>query len=613
MESIVFKIALIGGLGIGAQWIAWRFRLPSVVLLALAGILIGPVTGLLDPHADFGDLFQPAIAIAVAIILFEGGLTLNFHEIRQTSVAIRRMILVGGPLSWALGTAAAHYIAGLPWETATIFGGILVVTGPTVIMPLLRNARLKPRVASVLRWEGIINDPIGALFAVFAYEVFVATHQRSDSLLILELFGLAFSAAAIGVAVGFAVVEAFRRGWVPEFLKSPLLLATVLLSYEAANSFLDEGGLLAVTAMGVVIGNSRLASLDEIRRFKEYMTVLLVSAVFILLTATITGSTLALLDWRSFAFLAALLVIVRPLTVFLTTFGSGLTLKERTFVAWIAPRGVVAVAVAGLFGAKLTAQGFAGGEELVALTFLVVFATILMHGFSLPFVARRLDLVSAEKPGVLFVGASPWATALAGKLAELEVPVMIADASWNRLSRARMAGLRTYRGDILSEAAEHTIDLNEFDAMLAVTDDDAYNALVVADFGPELGRSKVLTLKPNQESKGGGYTPAFRGEAIFDDIGFWEIVDRARVGWTFVAPKIGEERGLEEIIAGHGGDFIPVMLRRQSGRISFFTDANKPSGEPGDVVVGFGKATPSPTEREHGHADTAQSGAEPTQ
>jgi NhaP-type Na+/H+ or K+/H+ antiporter len=613
VESIVFKIALIGGLGIGAQWIAWRFRLPSVVLLALAGILIGPVTGILEPQADFGDLFQPAIAIAVAIILFEGGLTLNFREIRQTSVAIRRVILIGAPLGWALSTAAAHYVAGLPWETATIFGGILVVTGPTVIMPLLRNARLKPRVASVLRWEGIINDPIGAIFAVFAYEVFVATHERSDSLLILELFGLAFSSAAIGVAVGFAIVQSFRRGWVPEFLKSPLLLAAVLLSYEAANSFLDEGGLLAVTAMGLVIGNSRLSSLDEIRRFKEYMSVLLVSAVFILLTATITADTLTLLDWRSLAFLAVLLIVVRPVTVFLTTLGSGLSLQERGFVAWIAPRGVVAVAVSGLFGATLAAQGYAGGDQLVALTFLVVFATILLHGFSLPFVARRLDLISAEQPGVLLIGASPWATAFAGKLAELEVPVMIADASWNRLGRARMAGIRTYRGDILSEAAEHTIDLNEFEYMLAVTDDDAYNALILADFGPELGRSHVLTLKPAQEKKGVGYTPAFRGEAILDNVDFWEVVDRARAGWTFVAPKLGEERGLDDIVTGHGGNFIPVLLRRQNGRIAFFTDNQKPKSEPGDVVIGFGMATPSPTERKHGRQETAQTGAEPAE
>ncbi len=612
MESIVFKIAMIGALGIGAQWIAWRFRLPSVVLLALAGILVGPATGLLDPHADFGDLFQPAIAIAVAIILFEGGLTLNFHEIRQTSVAIRRMILIGAPASWALGAAAAHYVAGLPWATATIFGGILVVTGPTVIMPLLRNARLKPRVASVLRWEGIINDPIGALFAVFAYEVLVATHERSNGTLILELVALAGAAVVIGTAIGLAIVQSFRRGWVPEFLKSPMLLATVLLSYEAANSFLDEGGLLAVTAMGIVIGNSRLASLDEIRRFKEYMTVLLVSAVFILLTATITADTIRLLDWRSFAFLALLLFGVRPVTVWLTTFGSGLSLKERAFVAWIAPRGVVAVAVAGLFGATLTAQGYDGGEELVALTFLVVFATILLHGFSLPFVARRLDLISADQPGVLIVGASPWATAFAGKLAELEIPVMIADASWNRLTRARMAGIRTYRGDILSEAAEHTIDLNEFDTMLAVTDDDAYNALILANFGPEIGRSKVLTLRPAQEKKGPGYTPAFRGEAILDDIGFWEIVDRARAGWIFVAPKLGEERNLDDIIASHDGGFIPLLLRRQSGRIAFFTDNQKPNGEAGDIVVGFGKATPSPTERRHGHAEAAQPGAEPT-
>lgn len=596
MESIVFKIALIGLLGIAAQWAAWRFRLPSVVLLAAAGLVAGPATGLLDPNADFGNLFRPMVSVAVAVILFEGGLTLHLNEIRHTGVAVRRMVIFGAPLGWVLGAAAAHYIAGLSWETSAVFGGILVVTGPTVIIPLLRAARLKRSVGSVLRWEGIINDPIGAMFAVVAYEVVAATaHAESTGALLFEMLLGAIAAVALGVAMGFAIVTAFRRGWVPEFLKSPLLLAAVLVGYEAADLWIEESGLLTVTAMGLWIGNSRLASLEEIRRFKEYMTVVLVSGVFILLTATITIDTIKALDWRAFAFLAALLFVVRPVTVMLSTLGSGLALKERAFVAWIAPRGVVAVAVSGLFGAALVDLGFLDGDEMVALAFLVVFATIVLHGFSLRFLAQRLGLVSAVSPGVLIVGASPWAISLAAKLRELEIPTMIADPSWHRLQRGRMQGIDTFFGDVLTETAEEGIDFNQFDYILAATDDAAYNSLVLATFGPTIGRGHVVVLHTDRGKD--EYAPELRGEAVLAGLDFWEIVDRSRSGWSFVAPRVTDEASLEQISEARGGDFAPLLLRHGNGRVAFFTDNKTPKGEPGDVIVGFGKPMPTAAEK----------------
>ena len=603
MDSIVFKIALIGFLGIAAQWAAWRFRLPSVVLLAIAGIAAGPVTGLLEPAVDFGDLFRPLIAVAVAVILFEGGLTLNLNEIRHTSVAVRRMVLVGAPLGWILGTLAAHFIAGVNWQTSVVFGGILVVTGPTVIIPLLRAARLKRNVASVLRWEGIINDPIGALFAVVAYEIVAATaHSQSEGRLLLEMLGGAIGAIALGGLLGWAVVQMFRRGWAPEFLKAPLLLAAVLAGYAAANLVIEETGLLTVTVMGLIIGNSRLASLEEIRRFKEYMTVVLVSGVFILLTATITLDTIRALDWRAFAFLGALLFVVRPVTVMLATIRAGLSIKERILVGWIAPRGVVAVAVSGLFGVALVDLGYLDGEEMIALTFLVVFATIVLHGFSLRWLAQRFGLVSAISPGLLIVGASPWAVLLAGKLRELEVPVMIADASWNRLKRARMAGIETYFGDVLTESAEHGIDFNQFEYIFAATDDDAYNALILVNFGPTIGRGHVVVLSSNVDK--GDYMPGLRGEAALAGLDFWDIVDRSKSGWSFVSPKITAEAGLEEIAAARDGEFVPILLRNDNGRIVFFTSSRTPKGEPGDVIIGFGKPMPTAAAKKQQAAET---------
>ncbi len=595
MESIIFTSALVGALGIGAQWAAWRLRLPSVVLLALAGIIAGPATGLIEPEADFGELFRPLISLAVAVILFEGGLTLNFGEIRHTSKAVRRMIVIGGPLGWILGTVAAHYIAGLSWQVSAVFGGILVVTGPTVIIPLLRAARLKRNVGAVLRWEGIVNDPIGALFAVIAFEVVVATvHAESAGQQLLEMVAGAIGAVALGAAMGWVIIQAFRRGWVPEYLKSPLLLAAVLVGFVAADMVVEETGLLTVTVMGLVLGNSRLGSLEEIRRFKEYMTVVLVSGVFVLLTATITTDTMEALDWRAFAFLAAILFIIRPATVWLSTIGAGLSWRERAFVGWIAPRGIVAVAVSGLFGAELVELGYADGDEMIALTFLVVFATIVLHGFSFGWLARRLDLVSAVAPGVLIVGASPWAVKLAAKLKETDIPVTIADASWQRLRRARMAGVEGYYGDILAEAAEHGIDFNQFSYILAATDDDAYNALLLANFGPTIGRGHVIVLG-NKE--GGEYTLGLQGESVLAGLDFWDIVDRSRSGWDFVSPKLTDEAGLQEITDARDGDFFPILLKYDNGRITFFTDEKSPTGEPGALVIGFGKPLPTAAEK----------------
>ncbi len=181
MHSMELKLALIGFVGIAAQWLAWRINLPAIALLLLAGLTAGPLTGFLDPAADFGDLYRPVIALAVAIILFEGGLTLNLKEINETSKAVRRIILIGGPLVWFFGVLAAHFVGGLSWQTSIILGAILVVTGPTVIMPLLRQARLQPRAASLLRWEAIINDPIGALFAVMSFEVFLVLNHVHEA------------------------------------------------------------------------------------------------------------------------------------------------------------------------------------------------------------------------------------------------------------------------------------------------------------------------------------------------------------------------------------------------------------------------------------------------
>ncbi|MEZ5922728.1 MAG: cation:proton antiporter, partial [Parvularculaceae bacterium] len=338
----------------------------------------------------FGPFYRPMIAIAVAVILFEGGLTLNFAEIRGLSKGVRRLVLPGSLIGWAIGALAAWKIGGLAPEVAVLFAGVMIVTGPTVIIPLLRQSKLNQRPAALLKWEGIINDPLGALFAVLVFEVIAirsAPEGHGEGAILGTLLMAAALTSALGFALGRAAAYAFRRGWAPEYLKPPILLAFVLFAFQFANFFQDEAGLLAVTAMGVTLANSRVASINELRQFKEGVATLMVSGVFIILTANLTFESLAGLAPADIALVAAMLFIVRPVTVFLSTIGAGLSWKERLLVGWIAPRGIVAVAVTSFFGAALVqhygAEGtaspvlLASAERLIPLAFAMVFATVI--------------------------------------------------------------------------------------------------------------------------------------------------------------------------------------------------------------------------------------------
>ncbi|MEO1422267.1 MAG: sodium:proton antiporter [Pseudomonadota bacterium] len=389
----VLVFALIGVLGVGSQWLAWRFRLPAIVLMLVAGLVAGPATGILNPARDIGDLMRPMVAIAVAIILFEGGLTLNLKSLTGASLPVRRLVFVGAPLGWLLSTLAGHYAGGLSWESAVVFGGILVVTGPTVIAPLLRQAALASRPASILKWEAIVNDPVGALAAVLAFEVVSALNTQGSLLAAAEHLAIGIVVATVaGFAAGWAIVWTFQRGHVPEYMKVPVLFGAVLAVYAGSDTLLHESGLLAVTVMGLYIANSHLPSFTEILRFKEHATVLLVSGVFILLASSLTLDMLMLLDWRALAFVLAIVFVARPLTVLLSFVGTDLPRNERILVAWIGPRGVVLVAVAGLFGTRLEELGIADGPLLAPLSFALVAATVVLHGFSIAPLGRALGL-----------------------------------------------------------------------------------------------------------------------------------------------------------------------------------------------------------------------------
>ena len=611
VHLLPLKMALIGGLGIGAQWLAWKLQKPAIVLMALAGLIFGPLIGFLqgfnmpealaglldalrlNPAKDFGDLLRPVIGISVAIILFEGGLTLKFSELRDASKPVRRMILFAGPISWLLGTFAAHYIVNLPWDISAMVGGLFVVTGPTVIIPLLRQAHLSDRPANVLKWEGIVNDPVGALLAVGAYE-YIRYTQAGESLQFA--FGMLVFAAilgtVVGVASGYGLAWAFRKGHIPEYLKAPVVMAWVLLIYVLANELAEETGLLAVTAMGITMANTKYAAMVEMRRFKETIAVLLVSGVFVILTATLTPPVIKsfVSDPKIALFVLAVMFLVRPIAVFIGTAFSGLNWRETLLISWVAPRGIVAVAVAGFFATELVAMGRTDGEIFIALAFALVFATVLASSFTVTPMAKILGLATETKEGILIVGANPWSLGLAKGLKDMGVPVTIADTNWRRLRGARLEGHDVFYGEVLSENADHRLDHRKFNYLVAVTPNDAYNSLVCVEFAPELGRHRVFQMagQDKDENDPNMITFTSRGRLLstagrtFDALtqDWWK-------GWRFRSTTLSEEYTMEKLMEDRGEQDI-LLSKSPDGALDILQAGQKLKTGPGWSVLTFG-------------------------
>lgn len=582
----VTAFALVGVLGVGAQWLAWRMNLPAIVLMLLAGLLVGPVFGILDPSVAMGDLLQPIVAIAVAIILFEGGLTLNFKSLTDAAVGVKRLVFIGGPIGWLLSASVLHYVGGLSWATSAVFGGIMIVTGPTVIAPLLRQARLKRRPAALLQWEAIVNDPAGALAAVLAFEV-VLVWQTATTVeqAIAELAIGIVVATLIGIAAGWGIAKSFSTGWVPEYMKVPVLFVSVLAAFAASDSLLHESGLLAVTIMGVWIANAHLPSHAEMHRFKEHATILLVSGVFILLAANMTRETLFAMNWQTLATVVAVILFARPVTVLISLAFSNVPWAERLLVAFTGPRGVVLVAVAGLFGDRLVQAGIEDAAQISSLAFALVAGTVVLHGFTLKPVATLLGLTASSTPGVLLVGGNRWTVEFGSLLKKLDLPVMIADPNRSHLREARDAGLNIYTGDILSEGAEHRLDLMAYETVIAATDNDAYNTLVATDLAPEFGRENVYQLaRETSDSARYALPPKLGGRAIGAGETYWQVQRRMWDGWEFRSTTLSEEFTLQDWYDTHP-EGIPIADIGPRGTLRILGPKDTPKDTRGTRLI----------------------------
>lgn len=593
-NSLLMDLMFVVLIGVGSQWVAWRTRMPAIVVMAIAGLLVGPIFGWINPQQSMGDLYGPIITFAVAIILFEGSLNLDFKEIKGFGRPVARIVTIGAFIAWIAGSLAAHYIAGLSWEVAFIIGGLFIVTGPTVILPLLRQARLKPRPAAILKWEGIVVDPFGALLAVFAFETIKFINDEVTAKAMMLFVGASLFSVFLGWGTSRLLGSAFEKGRIPEYLKAPILFGLVLFVFVLSDEIMHETGLLAVTAMGMTMANMRLTTLQDIRHFKENISVLLISGIFVMLTASLDPHILIeILNPKIVLYVLAMLFIVRPLSIWLSTIGTDLTNRERTLIGWIAPRGIVALTVSGYFATILLDNGYEDAELLTALTFALVFSTVVVHGFSIGWLAKKLNLTTPEESGVVLIGSSRFVAELAKNIQEAEHQVLVVEDSWGGLSNARKIGLPTYMGDILSEHTGYHLDLTPYRYILAMTKVDVYNSHVCADFTPDLGRDLLFQTSTHKRSAGQQFNLT-TGQFLFTpNLSINELEERMTSGFVFRKTLLTNQYSYTQYLRERDDQSILLYIMRADGELEFYTAEKELQAQTGDTIVTL--STPNKT------------------
>ncbi len=501
-EAIFLLIAGLLAACILCQWGAWRVKLPAILFLLLTGILAGPVLGLLQPEQVMGDFFFPFVSLSVAVILFEGSLTLKFKEILGFETVIRNMVSFGMVATWLITAITSRYVIGMSWEISFLFGAVTVVTGPTVIAPMLRTVRPTTAVANILRWEGIVIDPIGAALAVLVYEFIISGSGSGSgseawpwSHTVLIFSKLVSVGVLIGMGSGYLLGLALRLHWIPDFLRNVITLSLVIVSFIAANIVQPESGLVTVTVMGIWLANMNGVDVQGILDFKESISILLISLLFIMLAARVNLQSLFDLGWRAIFLFLAIQFLARPLNVMVSTMQSQLTWPERHLLAWIAPRGIVAAAISSLFAVQLDKAGFADANLLSPLTFFVIITTVLLQSTTARPLARWLRVTEPDPKGILLIGANAVARALAKALVANGVSVLLADTVRGNIAKAKIEGLPTYFGSPISEHAARTPSFAHIGRVLAVSSHETINVAAAMHYRMELGYNNVFALQ----------------------------------------------------------------------------------------------------------------------
>ncbi|KKN47095.1 hypothetical protein LCGC14_0666280 [marine sediment metagenome] len=593
------EIAGIVILGIIAQWVAWRLKLPAILPLILIGLLVGPIATIYTE--DGSKLIEPIwtgskglfpgeslyyfVSLAIGIILFEGGLTLRRGEIANIGPVITKLITIGSIVTFFGAGMAAHFLFGLSWQISFLFSGLIIVTGPTVITPILRNIPLKKDVSAVLKWEGILIDPIGALVAVLVFEfISVGEGQAYTKTAFVEFGKILLFGFAFGFTFAHALMFSIKKKFIPHYLLNVASLSAVLLVFVVSDAFAHESGLLAVVIMGMVMGNSNLPNLKELLYFKESLSILLISILFILLAANINLQDLELIyNWNTVILFSIIVFIIRPLGVFLSTYGSKLKLNEKLFIGWVGPRGIVAAGIASLFGSKMILKGEPGAEYITPLVFMIVLGTVLLNATTARFFAKMIGVFLTKSEGILILGASKAPRLIADYIHRNNRHVVLIDSNQNNVNKAKKLGLEAMTANIYSDSLTDNIELNDIGYLMALTGNSDINKYAIEKFTKQFGENGSFRLVNAEEMNDPENNPKAGLFSHTDD--YIKMTETARRYPAMHEIELKDEEhyeGLIEMIKAENFT-IPILLKSPTGDLQVISSY---STEFKDIIEG---------------------------
>ncbi len=594
-------------LGILAQWFAWKFKIPAILPLILIGLLVGPIAAefitedgskWIEPIWNGkkglfpGDGLYYFVSLAISIILFEGGLTLKRDEIKNVGPVITKLITLGSAVTFFGAGIVAHYTFNLSWELSFLFSGLIIVTGPTVITPILRNIPLKKDVSAVLKWEGILIDPIGALVAVLVFEFISVEGGSGFTKTALSEFGkIILFGTSFGFTFAHGLAFIINKKLVPHYLLNVVSLSTVLLVFVESEVFAHESGLLAVVVMGMVLGNSKLKNLKELLYFKESLSVLLISILFILLSANINIEDLMLLyNWQTAILFGTVVFIIRPLAVFLSTYNSKLKTNEKVFISWVGPRGIVAAGIASLFGSKLLKQGVEGAEYITPLVFMIVLGTVLLNATTARAFSKLVGVFLKSSDGILIVGASQFSRMIAKYLSDNGRRVVLIDSNPDHISKSKDMGLEAIETNIYDEDISENIELNDVGYLMALTGSSVVNKHALSKFSGVFGEQAFYRLISTEEMKNPQNNPEMGLFSHTDDyINLSEVVrDYPQINEVILKSKEHYLKEIEKL--NQEISSIPIFVKSNDNVIHIIPSySEKMEVEEGNVLMYLGK------------------------
>ena len=589
-NNILLSIASIGVLGIACQWFAWWVRIPSILFLLTVGIIVGPVLNLINPDALFGNLLFPFISLSVAVILFEGSLTLKFEDIRGHGKTVSNLVSTGALITWLIIGYSTYHLLNLPIELAFLFGAIVVVTGPTVIIPMLRIVRPNTKVANVLRWEGIVIDPLGALLAVLVFDFIISGQQNNALGMIFLTFGkIIFSGLIIGFVSGWSIGELLRKQYVPQYLRNIFTLISVFAIFVTSEMIESESGLLAVTVMGITMANMKDMDIDNILDFKESLSVLLISALFIILAARIELHELIHVGWPAIILLGIIIFVARPISVFTSSIGSDLTVNEKLMVSWIGPRGIIAAAISSLFALRLEDAGYSEAALIVPLTFVIIIGTVVIQSTTARYIADFLKVREPSPTGLLIIGAGNVARAIGKELQSHGFKTLLTDSTWENIRLARMEGLEIYFGNPVSEHADRNLNLIGLGKLLAMSGRLNLDTLACLRFKSEFGKKNIYELKTTREKHTEDkhiVSTKHRGYELFtEDADYGNLAYRLRNQAEIKSTQLSDEFTFEQYLKKYEKGIVPMFAIDDKKRLHVFVVNGEMKPEANWIII----------------------------